>query len=117
MPLNRKAAIDYARRFWDRPCDDGVVWLTNAPIHVDHARKDLGTPASEGWEARFIPDGMGAEKAVFQRPFRGFIQHKLIHQWDGLADCAHFLSKCIQAGGTHVSEISVPKMVRSLMDR
>jgi hypothetical protein len=118
MPYNRDAAIDYARRFWDRPRDDGLVWLTNAAIEVDKKRVELGTPTKDGWEARFVPDGKGAEEVIFQRTAPdGKIEKKRIQGWDGLADCAHFLSRCLSAGGLKISELSVAKLVTALKHR
>lgn len=39
MKYDRDAAIAYARRFWDRPCDDGIFWRNDHPIDVAQARK------------------------------------------------------------------------------
>lgn len=43
---------------------------------------------------------------------------KLIWPWAGLADCAHFLSRCLEAGGlTDIREIAVPTLVKTLQSR
>jgi hypothetical protein len=98
---DRNAAVDYARRFWDKPGDDGVIWLMNASINVEQERIRLRAPAAEGWDARFIPvhrqNGAKVEAAAFVRASVGgeTIPHligtweiKTIAPWEGLADCA-----------------------------
>jgi hypothetical protein len=117
MRYDRDAAVTYARRFWDRPCDDGIFWRTDYAVDVAGMRKSLHAPAKDGWEARFVPDGAGAEHAVFKRDVGGTVDEIEIQPWDGLADCAHFLSRCLTAGGFVVKEISVPKLVNHLKVR
>jgi hypothetical protein len=118
MPYDRAAAIDYARRFWNQPCDDGVFWLTNAEVNVARKRHELGAKVADGWEARFIPDGRGAEQAVFQRTVGvGPPEIKVIQPWEGLADCAHYLSRCLTTGGLRIAFLSVPKLVKALQSR
>jgi hypothetical protein len=116
MRYDRAAAVGYARRFWDRPCDDGIFWRTDYAVDVAGMRKVLHAPAKDGWEARFVPDGAGAEHAVFKRD-TGDPNEIEIQPWDGLADCAHFLSRCLSAGGFAIKEISVPKLVNHLKGR
>jgi hypothetical protein len=119
MPYDRTKAIDYARKFWDRPCDDGVFWLSNTSVDVAKKRLELNAPEKAGWEARFQPDAAHAEEAVFLRTDPdGDVDRKLIWPWAGLADCAHFLSKCLQAGGLRdIREVSVPHLIRILQAR
>jgi hypothetical protein len=118
MGYDRDKAIDYARRYWDRPCDDGVFWLTNEAVNVEQKRKELKAPAKGGWEALFAPDGMGGEKAVFRRTaFDGTLEEILIQGWAGLADCAHFLSRSLQSGGINISELGVGSLVMNLKAR
>ena len=116
MAINRVATMDYAERYWDRPCDDGVIWLTYGAINVEQKRRELGAPASEGWEALFEKDGLGSEQAVFRNSRTG--EGWLIHPWEGLADCAHFISKCLQAGGINVPvELDVGRLLSALQAR
>jgi hypothetical protein len=129
MPYDRAAAMDYARKYWDRPCDDGVFWLTGEPINVEKERKRLGAKAADGWEARFVPvvEGSGyVEEAAFIRPkpggatiplLGGTWEKKTIAPWAGLADCAHYLSKCLNAGGVNSSSLGVGELVRKLQER
>jgi hypothetical protein len=117
MSFDRNAAIAYARQYWDRPCDDGVFWRTDYAVEVDKMRKVLGAPVKDGWHARFVQDGLGTEHAVFQREVGGKVEEKESQPWAGLADCAHFLSRCLTAGGFSIHEISVPKLVEHLKGR
>ncbi len=117
MAIDRVKAIEYAKRFWNRPCDDGVFWLRDQAVNVEQKRRELRASARDGWEALFVADGNGGEKAVFQRTVGGLPETKLIQPWEGLADCAHFLSKCLQAGGIPISELRVPTLVKKLQER
>jgi hypothetical protein len=88
-------------------------------VYIDQKRKDLNAPASEGWEAVFVPEfnaggTLAGESAVFQKA-NG--DEKLIHGWNGLADCAHFICKCLDAGGVKIHEMSVPVLVDKLRKR
>ena len=109
MRYDRDAAVAYARQYWDRPCDDGIFWRTDYAVDVAQMRKALHASAKDGWEARFVPDDAGAEHAVFRREVGGKVDEIEVQPWDGLADCAHFLSRCLTAGGFSIREISVPK--------
>lgn len=117
MGINRAAVIDYASRYWNRPCDDGVFWLSNGAVVVEQKRSELKASARDGWEPFFVSDGNGGEQAVFQRTKNGTLETKLIQPWEGLADCAHFLSKCLQAGGVNVNERGVSNLVSTLRER
>ena len=126
MGYSRKTAIDYAKKHWDRPCDDGVFWNTGEAINVEKMRKKLGAAAKDGWEPRFVPDGSGGEEAVFIKSsltgsaipnLPGMWEKKVMHPWEGLADCAHFLSKSINAGGVDSSSLAVSVLVNQLRAR
>ena len=118
MSYDRNAAIAYARRYWDKPCDDGIFWRNpSPPVEIENARKVLKASAKDGWEPRFVPDSAHNESAVYQRFFGGKTEEILIQGWSGLADCAHFLTRCIRAGGIPISEVSVPRMVTHLKSR
>ncbi len=117
MKIDRTKAMDYARTYWNRPCDDGVFWITTNSINVARKRVELKCPASDGWEPFFVKDTSDPEKAVFQRTVSGVIETRLIQGWDGLADCAHYLSRCLQAGGIAVDERGVGSLVNTLQER
>ncbi len=129
MGYDRSAAMDYAAKFWDRPCDDGVFWLTGEAIDVERERKKHKAPVADGWEARFVPvsDPSGyVEEAAFIRPKAGGVtipllggtwEKKTIAPWAGLADCAHYLSICLNKGGVDSSSLGVSDLVRKLQAR
>lgn len=118
MAYNRDDAVSYADRHWNIPCDDGVFWLTNEAIVVETKRRQLHAPAAAGWQPMFVKgDGTEPEKAVFRRTVGGLTEEKIINGWAGLADCAHFLSRCLSAGGVKVSERGVTELVSTLQNR
>jgi hypothetical protein len=51
---------------------------------------------------------------VFQRVSGGVTEEILINPWDGIADCAHFLSRCLTAGGLKIAERGIPSLVNTL---
>jgi len=115
MAFDRDKAINYADTHWNIPCDDGVFWLTDGAVVVEQKRKELKAPLADGWQAMFVKgDGSDPEKAVFRRTVGGVIEEKLISPWAGLADCAHFLSRCLSAGGVAVNERGVSLLVGKL---
>jgi hypothetical protein len=116
MPFNRTKAIDYARNHWTTICDDGLLALENEVVSIGQKRLELKAPAADGWQAKFVRynDGTGiAEKAVFQKG----TSEILINDWAGIADCAHFLSRSLQAGGANVNERGVHGLVMALQER
>ena len=117
MPFDRVRAIDYAKKHWTTICDDDLLCLDNEVVSIGQKRRELKAPASDGWQAKFVryDDGTGhvAEKAVFQKG-GGEI---LINDWAGIADCAHFLSRSLQAGGAKVNERGVHGLVMALQAR
>lgn len=117
MAYDRVKALDYARRHWDIPCDDGVVWLDSAAILVAQKRKELSAPETAGWVARFRPDGSGGEEFIFEKGSGASYLDIVVQGWNGLADCAHFLSKSLSAGGAKVSELGVGELIRTLQAR
>jgi hypothetical protein len=118
MSYDRGAAVKYAEKHWDIPCDDGVLWLTNERISIEKKRKELGAAAADGWLPMFVKgDGADPEKAIFRRIVGGKIEENVISAWAGLADCAHYLSRCLTAGGAKVDERGVRELVQTLQAR
>ena len=122
MAFIRKSATDYADRHWNTPTDDGLFWLSNQAVVIAQVRTSnviptpywKKAPESEGWQPLFVSDGKGGEKAVFRRVVAGVMEEILINPWEGIADCAHFLSRCLTAGGLKISELGVPSLVAKL---
>ena len=53
--LDRDAVLAHAERYWFRPCEDGDVWLNNAPINVKNKLNELGLSPAE-WDCVFLQD-------------------------------------------------------------
>jgi len=125
MPFNRNNAVKFADKHWNIPADDGIFWLSNQGVVIEQVRQKnvIGTPfwqrapAADGWQPFFVDDGNGGEKAVFRRVFNGKTEEILINPWEGIADCAHFLSRCLTAGGVKVEQRGVPGLVNALQAR
>ena len=128
MAYIRTAAVDFADKHWNIPADDGLFWLSNEAIVISQVRQQnvvprpdwKKAPAADGWMPKFVDDGKGGEKAVFQRATPAGLEEILINPWEGIADCAHFLSRCLTAGGlkgTGSDERGVPTMIHHLQDR
>jgi hypothetical protein len=118
MAYDRDKAVKYADKYWNIPCDDGVLWLTDEQFLIDMKRRELRAPVADGWQAMFVRgNGTDPEKAVFQRTVGAVTEEKLISGWAGLADCAHFLSRCLTAGGATVKERGVRELVDTLQGR
>ena len=118
MGYDRDKAIKYAETFWNIPCDDGIFWLTNDRVSIEAKRKELKAPAVDGWQPMFVEgDGTDPEKAVFRRTVGSVIEEKIINGWAGLADCAHFLLRCLTAGGANVNERGVAGLFQTLQAR
>lgn len=124
MSISRKLAVGYAKRNWNKPAEDGGFYLSNQWVEIASVRAHnvlnvpwwRKAPVSEGWMPMFVNDGRGREKAVFRRTASG-IDDILINPWEGIADCAHFLSCCLTAGGAHVSDTGVSGLVSKLQAR
>jgi len=122
MAYKRPDAVNFADTHWNITADDGDFWLSNQSISISQVRLHDVIPTSswkkapvgEGWQPFFVDDGGGGEKAVFRRVVSGTTEEILINSWDGIADCAHFLSRCISAGGVKMNERGVPSLVNTL---
>ena len=122
MAFQRSDAVKYADKFWNIPADDGIFWLSNEAVNIAQVRTHniiptsfwQKAPVAEGWQPFFVDDGLKAEKAVFQRTVGATTEEILINPWAGIADCAHFLSRCLSAGGLKIAERGVPSLVNKL---
>ncbi|MEP6834678.1 MAG: hypothetical protein ABJB74_14885 [Gemmatimonas sp.] len=118
MPYNRDDAVKYAAKHWNIPCDDGIFWLTNERISIAAKRKELKAAEADGWQPMFVKGtGTDPEKAVFRRSVAAGVEEKVINDWAGLADCAHYLSRCLSAGGAAIDERGVTSLVNTLQAR
>ena len=106
MAIDRKAGVDYARKFWNRVCDDDKFWISSSVVSLGDKRRSMKAPASEGWEAFFVSNGAGGENAVFRRTVKGKTEDKPdpIADWDDLDDCTHYVCRCLLAEGIPLTE-------------
>jgi hypothetical protein len=106
MSVDRKAAVDYARKYWNRAADDDKFWTSNAVVDLAQKRRSMNAPASDGWQAFFVGNGAGGENAVFRRTVDGRTEEmpEPIATWDQLDDCTHYVSRCLIAEGVKLTE-------------
>jgi len=106
VSIDRKGAVDYAKRYWNRVCDDDKFWTTNAVVSLAAKRRSMNAPSAEGWEAFFVSDGAVGEKAIFRRTINGKTEDKPapIATWDELDDCTHYVSRCLLKEGVDLIE-------------
>jgi hypothetical protein len=106
MPINRNAALNYARKYWNRVTDDDKFWTSNAVVSLAAKRRAMGAPASDGWEAVFVSNGDGGENAIFRRTVGGRTEDKPdpIAIWDELDDCTHYVCRCLIKEGIDLTE-------------
>ena len=106
MSIDRKAGLDYAKKFWNRVTDDDKFWTSNAVVSLADKRKSMHAPASDGWEAFFVPDSSGEESAVFRRTVKGKIEDMAdpIATWKDLDDCTHYVCRCLIKEGISLKE-------------
>jgi hypothetical protein len=97
MPIDRVAAVAYAKKYWNRVADDDTFWTSNDEIQLADKRKSMNAPAAAGWEAFFVNDGTLGEKAIFRRQVGGTTEDKPepIATWHELDDCTHYVSRCL----------------------
>jgi hypothetical protein len=106
VAIDRKAAVEYARKFWNRVADNDKFWISSAEISLAAKRKSMKAPAADGWEAFFVADGSGGEKAIFRRTVGGKTEDMPdpIAIWDDLDDCTHYVCRCLLKGGIALKE-------------
>jgi hypothetical protein len=106
VAIDRKAAVDYAKKFWNRVADDDKIAISSGQILLADKRRSMKAPASDGWEAFFVSNGGAGEKAVFRRTVKGTMEEMPdpIVDWDALDDCTHYVSRCLINEGISLTE-------------
>ena len=97
-PYDRKKAIQYAKTYWTIPCQDGLLGAAWGHPSISHLRLKAKAPEPD-WKALFVRDFTGTESGVFRKAGEA---DKVFQAWDGLDDCAHFVSQCLRAGGAAI---------------
>jgi hypothetical protein len=116
MPYNREAAVAYAAIHWPAPCHDGTISMISEPsLVVAKERRRLDATGPE-WLPRFqkvaVPDGGFIERFVFMHATTKEL--RVSHEWKGLGDCAHYISRCVSRGGIPLATDWVPSIVTTL---
>jgi hypothetical protein len=106
VTIDRKAAVEYAKKYWNRVADDDKFWTSNAVVSLANKRKSMNAPAADGWEAFFVSDGGGGENAIFRRTTGGNTEDKPdpIASWKDLDDCTHYVCRCLIKEGIALTE-------------
>jgi hypothetical protein len=122
MPFNRTNATAYAHLYWDIPCDDGLIAVKSSSkgLSVEEAfRKKMVGENRSDWQAAFIirekhePRGEDAWFVPAVTPTTR--DNVLFALWEDINDCAHYVVKCLQAGGISLQDIgAVPQLEKKL---
>lgn len=89
MSYNRAAVVNYARNYWNRPCDDGKIETNGDPLVVSRI-----APGPD-WDAWIAEDGH--DTLVFRKA--GEADRPTRFNIDNFEDCTHYLSRCLIQGG------------------
>src|SRR5215831_702294 len=104
MSIDRTAAVDFAKKFWNKLADDEKFAHHSAGIiSVAHARHQMHAPKAD-WEGVFVSDGNGGEKGVFRSLVDGSEKPDPFVRFDDLDDCTHYVSRCLKAEGVSLAE-------------
>ena len=106
MPIDRDTAIAYAKKFWNRACDDEKIAISSGWLLLSDKRKEMHAPASDGWEVFFVANQTTLETAVFRRTVNGVVEqmpHVVVSN-DLLDDCTHYVSRCVVKEGIKIHE-------------
>lgn len=98
MAYNRTAVENFAKTYWNKPCDDNLIATNMGNISVTAKAAQFGA-VGPGWEARFVRDWTG-ETLWFEHPAKGSIETDL--HGDVLEDCTHYISRCLMQGGVNI---------------
>jgi hypothetical protein len=77
---DRDAALRYARKYWNRVCDDGYIAIDATSPNLPFKKVPLDT--------NFVFDGDGTEHAASP-------DGRVLATWNEIDDCTHFISCCI----------------------
>ncbi|HET7544399.1 MAG TPA: hypothetical protein VFK05_31225 [Polyangiaceae bacterium] len=131
MRFDRKKVLAHATSYWYRPCEDGLVWLSERPIRIEAER--AARKLSSDWVPVFLQtdfiryrDGLFFIRNKHLSQLAIYRYHELeipesdkilVQGWNGLNDCTHFVSECLSAGGLIIHELNVAGLVRTLQGR
>jgi hypothetical protein len=118
---DRERAYEYASKHWNIPCHDNKIdRIGLGPLDVVKEKKKQ-VPAAEQhrWTGEFRLSTLNPATGAVEVEVFGFKRDdgtfKVVHGWDGLGDCAHFVSKCFNhAGLTQIDTNYVPTLEKGL---
>ena len=119
MTYNRLAVENYARRHWNRPCDDGKIETKLGPVLVSQKARQFGATGPD-WEAEFVsaPNGAADETLCFINNNAKDQKIETDLHSRHFEDCTHYLSRCLIHGGISVPQTAwAPTMVANLQNR
>lgn len=143
MPLDRDAVKTYVNKHWLTVCDDGFFCsYMQGNVNVEQKRAELARkgklPDPKSWQMVFLPEVdsnnfpvLNKERACFIRPnpagkslplpetppeLLGKFDVVPFHPDKGLVDCAHYVSRCLTAGGVTINDPYVPTLVSKLQN-
>jgi hypothetical protein len=124
MAYQRTAARRYAHKHWDIPCDDGLVAVKSSSkgLSMEEAfRKKMQGERRADWQAAFLRNvqhnGTTEVEACCFIPTSPNATYRevVFATWSDLNDCAHYVLKCLQAGGIRLKDIGgVPILEQEL---
>lgn len=119
MPIDRDAAIAYAKKFWNRMCDDDKIAISSGWAPLADRRKKMNAPVSDGWEIFFVARKHIAETGVFRRTVNGVLEQMPdpVVTNDELDDCTHYVSRCLVKEGIKFHEtFRANELITALID-
>lgn len=146
MPLNRATVERYAEEHWFTPCDDHILLSNiKGQVDVENERHRLkaqGKLPGSGWKAVVLPEIDNQNKLVPGKERGCFIRsnpmgeeiiapakppelqgtfdivpfYPIQGEHDGLVDCAHYVSRCLTAGGVKIHCACVSGLVQGGLD-
>jgi hypothetical protein len=119
MPIDRNAAITYAKKLWNKGCDDEKIAISSGWLNVADKRKEMKAPIAEGWEVFFVANKATPETGVFRRTVDGKMEQKphVVVSNDDLDDCTHYVSRCLVNEGIKLKEtFRANELITALID-
>lgn len=118
---SREKAYEYAKNHWNVPCHDGKIdRIGLGPFYVEKEKPKF-VPSSElgRWHGEFRLNTLNPQTRKTEVEVFCYVKDDgtfvVAHGWDGLGDCAHFVSKCLNhAGLTSIDTNYVPTLEKAL---
>lgn len=122
MGYDASAAIKFAEQFWDRPCasdsfKDAALGLEDArDVWIGRVWDQRKLPASR-FDLRFVFNADSDRDDLIAVPTSNGDKPVTLVEGKRLEDCAHFLSRCLIAGGLGIkTQWSVPTLLMALRE-